>query len=101
MAFDRYLDFKMNGEMKFLPFITIQEQPTDIKVVYSNGISRLDIISNKYYDDPTYGWLIQLANPQYGSIEFDYPQECILRIPFPLESAISLYNKEIQKYFDL
>jgi hypothetical protein len=38
-----------------------------------------------------YDWLILYANPDY-LIEFDIPDGTIIRIPFPLERALSEYR---------
>jgi hypothetical protein len=99
MAYDRYKFFKNNADIKYIPFINIAEQSTDIKVIYTAGISRLDKLSQKYYADPTFGWLILQANAQYGGIEFDFPDDVVIRIPYPLESAILLYETEVTNYF--
>ena len=56
------------------------------------------MLSYDYYGDPNYGWLIMQANPEYGSLEFKIPQNALLRIPFPLELAITNYNEGIRKY---
>jgi hypothetical protein len=99
MSYNRYSLFKNNEKISYIPFINIPELNTDIKVVYSAGVSRLDRISYKYYGDPTFGWLILYANAQYGAIEFDFPDDVVIRIPFPLESAIQLYESEVRNYF--
>ena len=46
--YDRYGDFKKNGEYEFIPFIKLTQKSSDIKIVYKRDSSRLDIISNKY-----------------------------------------------------
>ena len=73
------------------------KMPTDY-YVHHDVNTRLDMLSYDYYGDPNYGWLIMQANPEYGSLEFKIPQNALLRIPFPLELAITNYNEGIRKY---
>lgn len=56
------------------------------------------MISNTYYGDPNYDWLIMMANPEYGSMEFDIPDGTILRVPYPLKETIDNYNKAVDVY---
>jgi hypothetical protein len=93
--FDRYKQFRGNGTMKPLPFIEIPESSSDLSVMYRKGQSRLDKVSFSYYNSPYYGWLIMLANPQYGGLEFNIPDMTTLRIPFPLESGLERYTTQI------
>jgi hypothetical protein len=39
-----------------------------------------------------------LANPQYGGLEFDIPDETTIRIPFPLINAIQDYQQAVDNY---
>lgn len=95
--YDRYEEFRFNGTMKLLPFLRIPRKNTDIRVEYKEN-SRLDIISDDYYNNPNFGWLILQANPQYGSMEFDIPVGSVLNIPFPLQESLSDYEKQIIRY---
>jgi hypothetical protein len=36
-----------------------------------------------YYNNPYGGWLIMLANPEFGGLEFNIPNQTVIRIPFP------------------
>ena len=38
------------------------------------------------------------ANPQYGSIEFEIPDQATLRIPYPLSRSIQDYRASIEDY---
>ena len=96
--YDRYNTFKVNGDMKPVPGITIPESSSDKIVVYKQGLSRLDKLSNLYYNNPYSGWLIMLANPQYGGLEFNIPDMSGIRIPFPFDSALSRYDTELTKH---
>jgi hypothetical protein len=73
-------------------------EPTDKQVVYELGKSRLDIISNKYYGNAYHGFLILMANPQFGGLEFNIPDREIIRIPFPFDSAIERYIAQVEKH---
>lgn len=96
--FDRYSNFRFNGGMKPLPGILIPETGSDKLVLYKLGDTRLDKLSNSYYNSPYYGWLIMLANPQYGGLEFLIPDQAPIRIPFPFESAINRYIQAVNRY---
>ena len=87
--------------MQLVPFIKIPNKNTDYYEYYELGKTRLDLLSYKYYNDPNYDWLIMQANPEYGSLEFNIPNKSLLRIPFPLESTISQYYADIEKYKEL
>lgn len=49
--------------------------------------SRLHKISEKYYGDPTYWWVIGLYNKK--PIDADYSLGDVVKVPMPLEEAIS------------
>lgn len=98
MAFSRYTKFEDGGTMKLVPFIKIPKKETDQYTYYIQGTSRLDLISYQYYDSPDYGWLILQANPELGSYEYNFPNNTILRIPYPLASTLSQYNTDIENF---
>ncbi len=96
--FDRYSKFRIDNGIEMVPYIEIPAQPTDYFYEYRRGQTRLDTLSNDYYGNPNYGWLILQANPEYGSMEFSIPDLSMLRIPFPLEGALTAYREGIEKY---
>lgn len=96
--YDRYGKFKINGEVKPIPGINISESSSDKYAIYKQGVTRLDKLSNMYYNNPYSGWLILLANPEYGGLEFNIPDMTSLRIPFPYDSAIGRYITEVENY---
>lgn len=96
--FDRYNEFRFNGSMKTIPGLKLPQSNSDKKIIYKLGQTRLDKVSDLYYNTPYCGWLIMLANPELGGLEFTIPDQTILRIPFPFESAINRYIQEINKY---
>lgn len=98
---DRYENFKDDSNYKLVPGIKIPKKVTDIYIPYKLGSNRMDIFSNDYYKSPYFGWLIMLANPEYGGLEFMIPDNTVIRIPFPFISSVNDYYKEIDKYFRL
>ena len=95
---DRYKRFKSDDNYKPVPGIKIPNKGTDKMVIYRAGISRFDILSNKYYDTPYYGWLIMLANPEFGGLEFNIPDGTPIRIPFPFVASVNDYIAGVEKY---
>lgn len=101
MSYDRYKKFKINGSIKLVPFIEIPRKSSDLYVYYEAGKTRLDLLSYQYYDDANYGWLIMQANPEYGSLEFKIPDGAKLRIPYPLNTTLTQYSSNIDKYTEI
>lgn len=99
--FDRYKKFRNNGSVKTVPGIKLFPKTTDKQLVYRKGKTRLDILSQEYYNSPFYGFLILLANPQFGGLEFNINDGEIIRIPFPLQSTLEQYNFEVEKHIRL
>ena len=99
--FDRYNAFRVNADMKPVPGKTIPVSSEDKNMVYKHGVTRLDKLSQLYYNNPYSGWLIMLANPQFGGLEFNIPNMTLIRIPFPFESAIGRYNTQITNHKNL
>lgn len=95
---DRYEKFRTNTGTKCIPNIKIPVLSTDKSFVYRKGRTRFDKLSEDYYGNPYHGWLIMLANPQFGGLEFKIPDNTIIRIPFPFKVAISNYNTAVDNY---
>lgn len=98
MSYDRYSRFRTNGKVFIPPFVKIIEKNTDYFETYHKGVTRLDLISYDYYGSPDYDWLILMANPTLGSMEFEIPDGAIIRIPYPLATTLELYDKEIERH---
>jgi hypothetical protein len=96
--FDRYGEFRVNSTMRALPGITIPNTNSDKTMIYKLGLTRLDKLSQMYYNNAYSGWLIMLANPEYGGLEFNIPDMTLLRIPYPYDSAIERYIKQISNH---
>ena len=97
--FNRYQQFTINGQQKTVPFVTLPTKSTDIRHIYKVGSSRLDKISFQFYNTPYFGWLVQMANPQYSGMESNIPDGAILTIPFPLVKSLQDYKNELENYY--
>lgn len=96
--FNRYKFFIENGEFEIVPGIELPIKSTDKYHVFKRGKDRLDKISQEYYNSPFFSWLILQANPLSGSIEFEIPNNFLLRIPFPLLVSLQDYKRKIDQY---
>lgn len=96
--FNRYEYFLEDGEFKIVPGIEIPFRSTDKYVKYKKGKDRFDKMSQEYYNSPLFGWLIMLANPKLGSLEFEIPDNSMVRIPFPLINSLQDYKKNVELY---
>ena len=47
---NRYSDFNINGEQTIVPFVNIAQKPTDKTFIYKVGRSRLDVVSQEFYN---------------------------------------------------
>lgn len=97
--YNRYNNFIINGNQTVVPYINLPSKTTDKRYIYKVGQSRLDKISQQYYDSPTFGWLIMLANPMYGGQEWQIPDGAILTIPFPLVASLQDYKNALNTHF--
>lgn len=95
-TYSRYQNSIINGTQTTLPFIKLDSKPTDKQIVWKMGVDRTDKISDLYYSSPFYGFLIMLANPQFGPMEFDIPDNTIITIPFPLKDTLTEYNNKVK-----
>ena len=98
MSIDRYKQFRVDNTPKNVPFIKLKQKSSDKEISYRLGIDRMDLLSYKYYEDASYGWLIMLANPEYGSLEFEIPDGSPIIIPYPFETSIQQYNSAVSDY---
>jgi hypothetical protein len=96
--FDRYQFFIEEGNFKIVPGIELPVKGTDKYLNYKKGKTRLDKISQDFYGTPVFGWLILQANPQVGGLEFEIPDNFIIRIPFPLTSSLQDYKRGVELY---
>jgi hypothetical protein len=96
--FNRYAKISVNGETKLMPFIKIREKSTDKTLVWNSELHRMDILSQRYYGLPTEGWLIMMANPEFGTDEFDIPNGTIIRIPYPYTTSIQSFIDDMNRF---
>ena len=101
MGYDRYNAFRTSGKIFIPPHIKIQPKSTDFFEEYHRGTTRLDLVSYDYYGDPGYDWLILLANPDLGNLEFEIPDGSLVRIPYPLNQTLEGYSQQIEKFYTL
>ena len=95
--YDRYNSFRIDGTITKIPSIRIDTYNTDLYIIFDKNRMRLDSLSYKYYGDANYAWLLMMANPQYGSMEFDIPDKVMFRIPYPLDSALLRYEMKVKE----
>jgi len=96
--YNRYSNFLMNGEQTIVPFLKLQPKNSDKKYIYKVGQSRLDKVSQQYYNSPFFGWLILQANPEFTGLEFNIPDGAVLTIPFPLVTSLQEYKSALDNY---
>lgn len=90
--YDRYAGLNSNSGVDMLmPFVDIPVSQSDKYETWNSSFSRLDKLSQKYYGNPLYDFLILYANGEYLS-QFDIPDGALIRIPFPLGKAIASYE---------
>lgn len=100
-GFDRYSNVRIDGELEQLPFIEIPEHPSDKYVNFIEGSkkTRFDVLAERYYANPTLGFFILMANPEYLS-EHDIPDGKVIRIPFPKNRVIELYDNKLKSILE-
>ena len=97
--YNRYNEFIINGDYVMVPSITLTPKSSDRKIVYKVGKTRLDKLSQQFYDSPYYGWLIMLANPAYGGQEWNIPDGTLIVVPFPLMQSLEEYKSKLDTHF--
>lgn len=94
MPYDFYSLLKTNDKLSDMPPIRIPKRITDKSVVYNKEKNRLDTIAGTIYQDETLWRVILWANEQYF-LEFDIPDNSVIRVPWPLQDVISDISSEI------
>ena len=96
--YDRYSILKNDdGTTDVMPFIQLPTNQSDKFEYWNTEFSRLDKLSQKYYGNPFYDFLILYANNTYAS-EFDIPDNALIRIPFPLSQAKADYEAALLQH---
>jgi hypothetical protein len=96
--YNRYNEFIVDGEFRIVPGIEIPIKKTDKYIIYKKNKDRLDKISDDTYGSPLFGWLILLANPLAGGMEYEIPDGFTIRIPYPLVSSLQDYKRGVELY---
>ena len=86
MSLNRYIATKVKsgdkqGTTRYPKF---PKRMTDLYII-SRELDRLDQLSNEFYEDPRYWWVLAEANPQLGKGTLLVPAGIQLRIPFPID----------------
>ena len=97
--YNRYNEFLIDSNQTVVPFVKLPLKTTDKNYIYKIGQTRLDKVSQQFYDSPYFGWLILQANPQFGGNEFIIPDGTVLIIPFPLLSSLQDYKNALENHF--
>jgi hypothetical protein len=79
--------------------VQLPSKPTDKTYIYKVARSRLDRVSQEYYNSPYFGWLILQANPQFGGLENNIFDGAIIIVPFPLIPSLQDYKAAIENQF--
>ena len=96
--YNRYNNFLINGQQTVVPYVKLTPKTTDRVYIYKQGQSRLDKVSQQYYNSPLFGWLILMANPQFSSNEFQIPDGTVLTIPYPLLASLQDYKRSLENH---
>ena len=97
--YNRYSEFIINVEQTVVPFVNIIQKPTDQTYIYKVARSRLDKVSQEFYNSPYFSWLILQANPQFGGLENNIYDGAVLIIPFPLIASLQDYKAALENHF--
>jgi hypothetical protein len=79
--------------------VQVPQKTTDKAYIYKVAMSRLDRVSQEYYNSPYFSWLILQANPQFGGLEDDIYDGAVLIIPFPLLPSLQDYKAALENHF--
>lgn len=95
--YDRYAILKnSDGTVNTMPFVNLPVNASDKYEYWNPEFSRLDKLSLKYYGNPFYDFLILYANN--GVSEFDFVDNQVIRIPFPLNKVKADYEAILTAY---
>ena len=87
MSLDRYQFTKKSGDRYLTTkYPSFPKQSTDLYII-SRETDRLDLLSNEFYKDPRYWWVLAEAN-NVGKGTMIVPSGLQLRIPFPITDLL-------------
>jgi hypothetical protein len=85
-----------NGTTDLMPFVVLPVNQSDKYINWNTEFNRLDKLSQTYYNNPFYDFLILYANGYMS--EFDIPDGQLIRIPFPLSKVKNDYEAALTSY---
>ena len=93
----RNQEIKSNSDKKryykYIKYPEIVEDISDIYIITKIG-ERLDLLANKYYQNPDLWWIIMKANPdKIRRDSFFMPVGIQIRIPINIEIVINEFDK--------
>lgn len=91
MPVNFYKFLKTNDSLADMPAVKIKNRKTDKFITYNKNLMRLDFIAGEIYQDETLWRILMWANPEYA-LEFDIPDNTVIRIPFPINDVIAEVN---------
>jgi hypothetical protein len=96
--YNRYAQLiKSNGTTDLMPFVNLPINQSDKYETWNTQYSRLDKLSQKYYGNPFYDFLILYANPSFVT-EWDIPDGYLIRVPFPLQKVKADYENALTTF---
>jgi hypothetical protein len=95
--YNRYAALALQTEIGFFPDIKLEAKSTDKFEIYQMGKSRMDKLSESFYGEAWWGFLILMANPELPGLEYLIPNETPIRIPFPLEATVKELKDKIEE----
>jgi hypothetical protein len=93
--YNRYRKINNDENITSPPFIKLDEKDTDAMIIYDVRKTRLDKVSQEYYGAPFYSWLILIANPEFGGLEWNIKDGQAVRIPLPLDLTLNEYERKL------
>lgn len=95
--YNRYQILKNgDGTTERMPYVNLPLNQSDKYETWNTEYSRLDKLSQKYYGNPFYDFLILYANGYMS--EFDIDDGQLIRIPFPLTKVKNDYETALTAY---
>lgn len=96
--YNRYSKYEGNGKIGFIPYLALSPKPTDKTMLFEKGKTQLNTVSNDYYGSPYWEWLLRSANASLGTDEFEWPDNSVITIPYPLLDTINEIQSKIEQY---
>lgn len=94
MPYDFYSLLRKSDSLSDMPPVKIQKRNTDKSVTYNKQRNRLDTVAGTIYQDETLWRVILWANEQYF-MEFDIPDNTIIRVPYPIQDVLTEISTKI------